>query len=48
MIFLKNQVPGKEIILKTTNSIEVSKEFSAKVNRGNGNVIIDSDLTGLK
>ncbi|MEQ6118784.1 hypothetical protein [Reichenbachiella sp. MALMAid0571] len=47
MNFLENQVPGKEIILNTSNNTEISDNFKAIVNKGEGNVTIDSDLTGL-
>jgi hypothetical protein len=48
MELLANSVTNKVITLKTTASVEVSKDFSAKVTPGGGKIIVDSDLTGLK
>jgi hypothetical protein len=45
---LNNSVDGKEILLRTAHSIELSDNFSATVNPGNGKIIVESDLTGLK
>ncbi|MEQ6119475.1 hypothetical protein [Reichenbachiella sp. MALMAid0571] len=48
MTLLKNEVPNKIIYLKTSNNLETSDKFSAKVYAGEGKVVIDSDLTGLR
>lgn len=48
MELLKNSVDGKEILLKTSSSIECFDEFTARVIPGNGKIIVQSDLTGLK
>ena len=48
MTLLNNTVKDKVIDLKTSNNIEVSDKFTAKVIKGNGTITIDSDLTGLK
>jgi len=48
MELLANSVPNKVIRLKTSGSVEVSKNFSAKVTPGGGKITIESDLTGLK
>ena len=48
MTLLHNEVTGKIIYLKTSGNMEMSDNFSAKVNAGKGRVTIDSDLTGLK
>ncbi len=45
---LTNRVPNKEIVLKTSGSLELSEGFSAAVVRGGGKVVVESDLTGLK
>ncbi|MFP5040888.1 hypothetical protein [Parasediminibacterium sp. JCM 36343] len=38
----------KEIAVKTTGSIELGDNFSAKVSAGEGIISVESDLTGLK
>lgn len=43
-----NKAPKKEIVLKTSGSVEVSDRFSAAVVPGSGNIAVESDLTGLK
>jgi hypothetical protein len=43
-----NNIPGKKILLKTSGSLELSDAFSAAVVAGDGEIAIDSDLTGLK
>ncbi|MCG6187589.1 glycoside hydrolase family protein [Maribellus maritimus] len=48
MLFLENRVPGKNIILKTSNNIEVSNNFKAIIKKGKGNINTESDMTGLK
>jgi hypothetical protein len=45
---LVNRVPGKQIALKTSGSLELSESFKASVVAGEGNVTVDSDLTGLR
>lgn len=48
MTLLDNSVENKFIYLKTTNSIETGKDFSAQVHNRGGKLFIDSDLTGLR
>ena len=48
MELVTNSVENKEILLETSSNIELYDDFSAKVNPGNGKIIIESDLTGLK
>ena len=48
MDLVVNGVDNKEILLKTSSNIELSDDFSARVVPGNGKIIIESDLTGLK
>jgi len=48
MELVNNSVDGKEILFKTSSSIEYYDEFSAKVIPGNGKVTVESDLTGLR
>ncbi len=48
MNLVVNSVENKEIFLKTSSNIELSDDFSATVIPGNGKIIVDSDLTGLK
>lgn len=48
MDLLVNRVPGKEIVLKTSASAELSENFSAMVTHGGGRITVESDLTGLK
>lgn len=45
---LHNDIEGKKIQLKTSNNIELGENLSAKVYAGKGDLIIDSDLNGLK
>jgi len=45
---LNNSVDNKEILLRTSHSVELSDDFSAIVVPGNGKVVVESDLTGLK
>ncbi len=45
---IKNSSKGKEIIVKTTGSIETGEKFSAKVDVGPGKIYVESELTGLK
>lgn len=46
--FVTNSVPGKQILLKTSGSLERHEGFSAAVVAGPGSVGVESDLTGLK
>lgn len=48
MNLVVNSVENKEIYLKTSSNTELSDDFSAIVTPGNGKIIVDSDLTGLK
>jgi hypothetical protein len=48
MELVVNSVPHKVIRLKTSASIELSETFSATVIPGDGTIMADSDLTGLK
>jgi hypothetical protein len=48
MELLVNAAPHKVVKLKTTGSMEMSEKFSAAIAPGDGNITVDSDLTGLK
>ncbi|MFC4222238.1 hypothetical protein [Flagellimonas marina] len=48
MVLIENRIPGKEIVLKTANNIEISEDFKAVIDKGEGKFKIESDLTGLK
>ena len=48
MDLLTNSVENKEIFLKTSSNIELFDNFSARVIPGNGKIVVESDLTGLK
>ena len=48
MTLLDNTVDNKIIHLNTSSNIEISRNFSAKVNPGKGKVTITSDLNGLE
>lgn len=48
MTLVKNNVKNKEIILNTASNIILSDSFSAKAMPGEGKIIIESELTGLK
>ncbi len=48
MDLVRNSVDGKEVLLKTASSIELSDDFSANISPGNGRIEMMSDLTGLK
>lgn len=48
MILLKNSVANKQILLKTSSSIERFDEFSAKLVSEEGKIVVESDLTGFK
>ena len=43
-----NDIPGKEVSLSTSGSLELSAKFQAQIKPGKGTVSINSDLTGLK
>jgi hypothetical protein len=43
-----NRVPGKAIVLKTSSSLELADDFSARINAGEGVLDVTSDLTGLR
>jgi hypothetical protein len=45
---VSNVSPGKEVFLKTSGSLVVSKNFTANVKAGPGVIHVDSDLPGLK
>jgi hypothetical protein len=48
MNLVTNSVENKEIFLKTSSNIQLYDDFAAKVDPGNGKIIVESDLTGLK
>ena len=48
MDLVTNSVENKEILLKTSSSMELFDDFSARVIPGNGKITVESDLTGLK
>jgi hypothetical protein len=48
MDFIRNEVSGKVINLKTFGNIILNKNFSAKIAGDASNIQMDSDLTGLK
>jgi hypothetical protein len=48
MELLANEAEGKEVILKTSGSIEISPDFVANVVSGPGRVTVESDLKGLR
>jgi hypothetical protein len=48
MDLITNSADGKEVLLKTASSMELSDEFSANVVPGNGKIELASDLTGLR
>jgi hypothetical protein len=47
MELVVNEVKNKEIVLKTSSSIEYHDEFIASVFEGQGKIKVESDLTGL-
>ncbi|RIH63749.1 hypothetical protein D1164_18520 [Mariniphaga sediminis] len=47
MVLLHNTAKGKEVQLKTSSNIELGENFSAKIIKGEGNITVQSDLTGL-
>lgn len=48
MTLVSNAVSNKQIVLKTFSNIEKRDDFFAEVVQGNGKIMVDSDLTGLK
>ncbi len=48
MILIENSAVGKKIELKTSSNMETGENFSAKIIKGDGNIRVQSDLTGLK
>ncbi len=48
MELLKNNIDGKEILLKTFGNVELYKGFEARIVPNKGNITVDSDLTGLR
>ena len=48
MELLANKIPNKTINLTTTASVALSDAFSASVSPGDGKIIINSDLPGLR
>ncbi len=45
---INNSVTGKVISLKTFGNVSLREGFSAKIKNNNGEIIVDSDLPGLK
>ena len=48
MDLVTNDVEGKEILLKTSASIQISDEFVPRVVPGKGRIVTESDLSGLE
>jgi hypothetical protein len=48
MDLVTNSVDNKQIVLRTTSSVELHDAFAARVVAGNGRVMVDSDLSGLR
>jgi hypothetical protein len=48
MNLVTNSVDNKEIVVKTSSSIELHDDFMARIVAGNGRITVESDLTGLK
>ncbi|TEB44844.1 hypothetical protein D0809_06520 [Flavobacterium circumlabens] len=46
-ILVKNNCKGKEIYLKTSGSMAIESDFSAKLIQGEGKVYVESDIKGL-
>ena len=42
-----NSVDNKEIVVRTSASVELGEGFSARVVPGTGRITVESDLTGL-
>jgi len=47
MDLVVNEVANKVVALKTTASVELGDEFSARIIPGEGTIVAESDLTGL-
>jgi len=47
MDLVVNDVANKVVMLKTTASVELGDEFSARIIPGDGTICVESDLTGL-
>jgi hypothetical protein len=45
--WIVNQVPGKQIDLQTTASVQTSAKFAARIVPGGGKITVKSDLNGL-
>ncbi len=48
MVLIDNMVNGKEIELKTSSNTETGENFNARILNAGGNIVVQSDLTGLK
>ena len=48
MDLVTNSVENKEILLRTSANIELHDDFSASVVSGDGQIAVESDLTGLR
>jgi hypothetical protein len=48
MDLVTNSIADREILLKTSSNMELHDNFSASVSPGNGSIVVESDLTGLK
>ena len=48
MTLIDNRAKGKEIEVKTSSNMELGENFSAKIINGEGDIHVQSDLTGLK
>ena len=48
MDLVVNSVPNKQIVLKTSGSMQLADDFSAQVVPNGGTITVDSDLTGLR
>lgn len=48
MDLVTNSVDNKEIVVRTSASVELGEGFSARVVPGTGRITVESDLTGLR
>jgi hypothetical protein len=48
MDLVTNSVDNKEIVVKTSASVELGDGFAAHVVPGTGRITVESDLTGLR
>lgn len=48
MLLLHNTAAGKKIELRTSSNAELGERFSAKIIPGDGDIVVQSDLTGLR